>query len=67
MGDVNVDYFDVLYGPVQLVRLNLLDGEHILCSARDATKDGVLSVEPWDGGGSNEELRTVRVWTGVGH
>ena len=31
------------------------------------TKDTVLAVEMWSGRKAEEELGTIRVWTGVGH
>jgi hypothetical protein len=40
---------------------------HDLKSGNDATKDGMFLVQPGRHGSSDEELRAVSVWTGVGH
>ena len=43
---------------------NLVEHIHAI---GDMTKDTVLAVEMWSGRKAEEELGTIRVWTGVGH
>ena len=45
----------------------LRDGVHHILALRNGAKDGVLAVKPWSWNVRDEELGTVRAWTGVGH
>lgn len=49
---------------VRTVGLDLLDN---VVTVSHLTKDNVLTVQPWAGNSGDEELRTVGVWTSVGH
>ena len=65
--NVNIDDLDILQGFVIVVRLDIFNQGtdiHTLC---DASKDGMLAVQPRTGNGRNKELRAIRIRAGIRH